>query len=203
MKTLSRALTAMALLLLPGGIAATTPVDLLPTWQPGAGGDLAFESTAFLRHTAYQKPDQTADQAVPSGAYGPLNIGWEQRQKDHWLIEEQRYAIDAVIAGISYHRQDLIDRGTRIFDWGFHQERPDGSFDCPDRFHSMSFFVEAAAHAALLLRASDMASTNQAWIAHAAPALGAAVGWMLDPRNAAPGSGGADCAKGEIASPPV
>ena len=34
------------------------------------------------------------------GAYGPLNTGWEQGAKDRWLIEEQRSAIDAVIAGV-------------------------------------------------------------------------------------------------------
>ncbi len=124
---------------------------------------------------------------APTGAYGPLNIGWERGTKDHWLIEEQRYAIDAVIAGISYHRQDLIARGEAIFDWGFRNQRPDGSFDCPDRFHSMSFFVEAAAHAALLLRASDMAAPNQAWIDAAAPRLRLAVEWMMAPRNAGPG----------------
>ena len=112
-----------------------------------------------------------ADQAAPDGAYGPLNQAWEQGTKDHWLIEEQRYAIDAVIAGVAYHRQDLISRGEAVFNWGFRQERSDGSFNCPDRFHSMSFFVEAAAHAALLLQASDMAAQNQDWVAEAAPKL--------------------------------
>ncbi|WP_375382945.1 hypothetical protein [uncultured Sphingomonas sp.] len=182
-----RTILVACLLLTPMATSAVTPVDALPAWRPGIAGDLAFEGSPFLRHTAYKTPDKTADQVAASGAYGPLNIGWERRQKDRWLIEEQRYAIDAVIAGISYHRQDLIDRGERIFDWGFRQEKPDGSFDCPDRFHSMSFFVEAAAHAALLLRASDMAPANEAWAAHAAPALGLAVRWMLDPRNAVPG----------------
>ena len=77
MKTLRWALIAAAIMLPSGGIAATTPVDPLPAWQSGIGSDLAFEGSAFLRHTAYQKPDRTADQAAPSGAYGPLNRGWE------------------------------------------------------------------------------------------------------------------------------
>ncbi len=159
----------------------------LPAWHPGSRGDLAFVTSAFLRQTAYSKPDKVADQMAPDGAYGPLNAGWEQGTKDRWLIEEQRYAIDAVIAGVSYHRQDLVARGEAIFDWGFHQERPDGSFACPDRFHSMSFFVEAAAHAALLLEASDMAAQNSDWIAGATPKLRAAAHWMMAPRNAGPG----------------
>ncbi len=183
-----QALIVMILVaLLPGAASAQPRSDVIPQWAAGPRGDLAFEASAFLRRTAYSKPDTTADQLAPDGAYGPLNRGWEQGTKDHWLIEEQRYAIDAVIAGISYHRQDLIDRGEAIFDWGFRQERPDGSFACPDHFHSMSFFVEAAAHAALLLRASDVAAANQAWVDRAAPKLGLAVQWMMVPQNAAPG----------------
>ncbi len=168
-------------------LAQLLPNDPLPAWHVGIGGDLAFVTSPFLRHTAYAKPDRVADERAPSGAYGPLNTGWEQGSKDHWLIEEQRYAIDAVIAGIGYHRQDLVERGEAIFDWGFRHERPDGSFDCPDRFHSMSFFVEAAAHAALLLGASDMVAANEGWIARAAPKLRASVSWMIAPENAGPG----------------
>ena len=168
-------------------VAAGAGPPAIPAWTPGARGDLAFATSAFLQRTAYAKPDKAADQAAPDGAYGPLNAGWEQGVKDHWLIEEQRYAIDAVIAGIGHHRQDLIDRGEAVFDWGFRQEQPDGSFACPDRFHSMSFFVEAAAHAALLLEASDMAAQNQAWVDRAAPRLSLAVRWMTAPENAGPG----------------
>lgn len=166
---------------------AQAPGDAMPPWRSGASGDLRFETSAFLRRTAYAKPDHVADQMAPDGAYGPLNTGWKQGTKDRWLIEEQRYAIDAVIAGLIWHRQDLVARGEAIFDWGFRRERPDGAFDCPDRFHSMSFFVEAAAHAALLLQASDMADRNRAWINGIEPRLGLSVRWMTDPRNAAPG----------------
>ncbi len=165
--------------------AAQSPAEsVTPQWRPGPRGDLAFETSQFLRQTAYAKPNKVADQIASDGAYGPLNTGWEHGTKDHWLIEEQRYAIDAVIAGLSYHRQDLIERGEAIFDWGFRQERPDGSFDCPDRFHSMSFFVEAAAHAALLMQASDMAAQNQAWVDSAEPRLRLAARWMMAPQNA-------------------
>lgn len=182
-----KAFVAFGILVAATPAVAQAPMSAVPSWQPGARGDLRFETSAFLRRTAYAKPDRVADQMAPSGAYGPLNTGWEQGTKDHWLIEEQRYAIDAVIAGLIWHRQDLVARGEHIFDWGFRQERPDGSFDCPDHFHSMSFFVEAAAHAALLLQASDMADANRAWIESAKPRLRQSVRWMTDPRNAAPG----------------
>ncbi len=170
--------------------AAAVPPQLgaaLPSWRNGVAGDLAFETSAFLQGTAYVHPEKAADQMAPDGAYGPLNRAWEAGRSDHWLIEEQRYAVDAVIAGIGHHRQDLVERGEHIFDWGFAQERPDGSFACPDRFHSASFFVEAAAHAALLLRGSDMAASNEGWVERAAPRLHLAARWMMAPANATPG----------------
>ena len=181
-------LAAVFLMALPGPAGAqSVAVPQVPPWRPGVFGDLAFETSAFLRQTAYSKPDKVADQVAPSGAYGPLNIGWERGTSKRWLIEEQRYAIDAVIAGISHHRQDLVARGQLIFDWGFRQQQPDGSFNCPDRFHSTSFFVEAVAHGALLLQASDMAAQNKAWVDRTAPRLHLAAQWMLAQQNAVPG----------------
>ena len=51
----------------------------------------------------------------------------------------------------------------------------------------MSFFVEAAAHAALLLRSSDMAAQNEGWVSGVAPKLRLAAYWMLAPQDAEPG----------------
>ncbi len=156
-------------------------------WQPGHRGDLAFEASAFLRGTAYRKPDKAADEFDADGAYGSLNRAWNATHQGRWLIEEQRYGFDAIVAGVSYHRQDLVARGERILNWGFAREQPDGSFDCADRFHSMSFFVEAAAHAALLLDGSDFATENRAWIEGVKPLLRRSVLWMMAPENAGPG----------------
>ena len=47
----------------------------------------------------------------------------------------------------------------------------------------MSFFVEVAAHTALDLESSDMASQNQAWVDSIKPRLALAVHWMMDPAN--------------------
>ena len=156
-------------------------------WQPGHRGDLAFEASAFLRDTAYSKPDKTADDFDANGAYGPMNRAWNATHQGRWLIEEQRYGFDAIVAGVSTHRQDLVARGETILDWGFGREKPDGSFDCADRFHSMSFFVEAVAHAALLLEGSDLAAENRAWIDGVKPLLRRSVLWMMAPANAGPG----------------
>ena len=167
--------------------AATVDADFPPRWQPGPRGDLAFEGSEFLRQTSYRKPDEVADPCDTDGAHGPLNMAWNATHQGHWLIEEQRYGFDAIVAGISYHRQDLVSRGEKIFDWGFGQERADGSFDCPDRFHSASFFVEVAAHAALLLQASDLREQNQAWVDKMEPKLRLAAAWMMRPENEGPG----------------
>ena len=166
---------------------ASPPAATLPEWQPGPAGDLAFETSDFLRLSAYRKPDDTAKDIDANGAYGPLNRAWDETGQGRWLIEEQRYAFNTIVAGILYHRQDIIAAGEKVFDWGFRQEQPDGSFQCPDRFHSMSFFVEAAAHSALLLQASDMQAQNQLWVDSAKPRLRQSVRWMMDPANAVPG----------------
>ena len=75
----------------------------------------------------------------------------------NWYIEEQRYGTDAILGGIAQQNTTAIARGLKILRWGFEQQQSDGSFNCPDAFHSTSFFVEAAAHACLLLKASPYA----------------------------------------------
>ncbi len=177
----------LVFLLLAPALRVVAQDTSLPPWRPDGRGDLAFYTSSFLATTAYRKPDTAADQFAADGAYGPLNRAWDSTHQGRWLIEEQRYASDAIIAGLITHRQDLIDSGRRIFDWGFRMEQPDGGFDCPDHFHSASFFIEAAAHSALLLQASDMAAQNKAWIESVAPKLNLAAHWMTDPRNEVPG----------------
>ncbi|MGA3080284.1 MAG: hypothetical protein ABSD44_02750 [Terracidiphilus sp.] len=167
--------------------AAADPGPLPLSWRPGAAGDLAFESSGFLQRTSYRRPDTVADQFSEDGAYSPVNQAWDKTHAGKWFIEEQRYAFDAIVAGISYHRQDLVARGTKILDWGFRQEGADGSFQCPDSFHSASFFIEAAAHAALLLEASDLRVRNQGWVDAVKPKLHLAALWMMAPDNELPG----------------
>ncbi len=188
MRSFSPRLLALGLVLITGvAPAAVGPGTTLPTWRTGPNGDLAFETSAFLAHTAYRKPEGTLEQTNPDGAKGPLNQHWDETHQGNWLIEEQRYGSDSVIAGLIAHRQDLIDNGLKVFDWGFRMQNPDGGFPCPDRFHSTSFFVEAVAHSALLLQASGMAAQNQAWVDGMMPKLHGAAEWMADPRNSMAG----------------
>lgn len=174
--------------LLVGSLAAAPGPDApLPAWEPGPRGDLAFQSSEFLKTTAYRAPDRVARDAGASGAYSPVNRRWDQAHQGAWYIEQQRYAFDAFVVGVAHGRQDLIDRGRKILDWGFAQQRPDGSFDCPDAFHSASFFIEAAAHAALLLQASPLGDANRDWIESVKPKLRAAARWMTEPKVEAAG----------------
>ena len=181
---MKRAFISLLLVLIGASQSAYATLNTtLPQWQPGVRGDLAVEASGFLREANYRNPDKVAIEMSEDGAYSPLNQAWEKTHQGNWRIEEQRYAFDAVLAGIDYHRQDVIERGEKIFDWGFRQEKPDGSFDCADSFHSASFFIEAAAHAALLLEASGMREQNQAWVDRISPKLRLAVLWMMNPAN--------------------
>src|SRR3984957_1342691 len=117
--------------------------------------DLRFETSDFMKSTSYRWPDRVAADTSPNGAISRVNIQWEQAHSGNWYIEEQRYGADAICAGIAQSDPAAIDRGLKGLRWGFERQQPDGSFDCPDAFHSTSFFVEAAARACLLLGASQ------------------------------------------------
>jgi hypothetical protein len=150
-------------------------------WPSGAAGDLAFETSSFMKESAYRKPDRASSDFSDSGAYGTVNRAWDKSHSGQWFIEEQRYGFDAVGAGLAWGRKDIIERGLKIFDWGFAQQQADGSFHCPDAFHSTSFFIEATARTALLLQASPYAKDFAPWVALVKPKLLAAAQWMTRP----------------------
>jgi hypothetical protein len=149
--------------------------------------DLRFETSAFMKDTAYRRPEKIAADSAPSGAESTINIQWDQTHTGKWYIEQQRYGSDAVCAGIAKQDTAAIERGLKILRWGFEQQQPDGSFNCPDTFHSTSFFVEAAAHACLLLNASPYASKYAAEVEWMKPRILKAAQWMTQPGVEAPG----------------
>ncbi len=151
-------------------------------WPSGAAGDLAFERSDFMKSSAYRIPDRASSDYAESGAYGTVNKAWDKTHSGQWFIEEQRYGFDAVGAGLAWDRKDLVDRGLKIFDWGFAQQQADGSFHCPDAFHSTSFFIEATARTALLLSASKYSANFAPWVASVKPKLLSAARWMTDPK---------------------
>jgi hypothetical protein len=148
----------------------------------GVLADLAFETSPFMRRTAYRSVATMNRDVAPSGAYSPVNIEWEKNGKQgKWYIEQQRYGGDLVAGGLAVGDTDAIDRGLRIFAWGWAQQQPDGSFECPDTFHSTSLFVEAVAHALLLLEASPYKDRYAAASAAMKPKLLKAARWMTTP----------------------
>jgi hypothetical protein len=149
--------------------------------------DLQFETSAFMKRFAYQHPDQVAADLAPSGAQGRVNMRWDQDHTGKWYIEEQRSGADAICAGIAQQDKAAVERGLKILRWGFEQQQSDGSFNCPDAFHSTSFFVEASAHACLLLNASSFAESYAEEINWIKPRVLKAALWMTEPAVELPG----------------
>ena len=173
-------IACIAAILAPASPALAPSVD---SALEGAAGDLAFETSNFMLSSAYRDVPHLYPDSAPDGAYGPVNRAWDARHKGEWYIEEQRFGGDVVAGGIATNDPDAIDRGLLILNWGFAQQKPDGAFDCPDKFHSTSFFVEAAAHALLLLEASKYSARYSQTIADMKPKLHSAALWITDPRN--------------------
>ncbi len=162
-----------------GGRLDTVFAQSAEAWKPGIAGDFAFETGSLMKSSAYLKPLKASTDLNPSGAYGPVNRAYDTAGKQGpWYIEEQRYGYDAIAAGLSGNNTDTIQRGLKILEWGFLQQLPDGSFPCPDRFHSASFFVEAVAHSILLLEYSKYAGAYESRIAALKPKLLMAARWM-------------------------
>lgn len=147
----------------------------------GVTADLSFETSDFMRHTAYRNVRKLDNDDAPSGAYGSVNRDWEVTHSGKWYIEEQRNGGDLIIGGISAHNRKAIDRGLKILEWGFRQQKPDGMFPSTDPFHSSSFFVEAAAHACLLLQVSRYGTSYASQIADMTERLRRAAHWMMLP----------------------
>jgi hypothetical protein len=143
--------------------------------------DFRFETSDFMRETAYRQPDRLAVNIASSGALSPVNIEWDKTHAGPWYVEEQRYGADAVCGGVADQNTATIDRGLKILHWGFEQQQPDGSFNCPDAFHSTSFFVEAAAHACLILNSSQYASQYSEEVNWLKPRIQKAANWMIEP----------------------
>ncbi|MBV8214979.1 MAG: hypothetical protein JOZ08_17365, partial [Verrucomicrobia bacterium] len=154
-------------------------------WSPAVfasvADDFRFESGTFMQKTLYRRPEHVATDIDQSGAESPINITWNQTHTGKWYIEQQRYGGDAVCAGVAKQDTATIERGLKILHWGLEQQQPDGSFDCPDTFHSTSFFVEAAAHTCLLLKASPYADQYASTIEWMKPRILKAARWMIQP----------------------
>jgi hypothetical protein len=153
----------------------------------GVSTDLKFETSSFMRHSAYRNVPRLNPESAPDGAYGPVNRAWHETHEGNWYIEEQRYGADLAAGGIATNDTAAIERALKIFEWGFKQQQSDGGFRCPDSFHSTSFFVEAVAHSLLLIEGSEYASRYRETVDGMKPKLAAAAHWMTRPANENPG----------------
>ena len=166
------------------GIACIFILLPLPSFAlQGTTDDSIVDSSEFMQWSAYRNVKELYTDHSTTGAYGPINRNWEDKKdKDKeakWYIEEQRYGADIIAAGIAHHDTDIIDRGIKILRWGFDQQQQDGGFECPDAFHSTSLFVEAAAHALILLHESEYTGHYITVFKELKPKLQAATRWML------------------------
>lgn len=137
-----------------------------------------------MKTTMHGESKKIAGAMSETGALGPLNVPWEKTKSGKWNIQEQRAAADVIAAGIASGDHDLVDRGLKILEWGFGRQQDDGSFgspDSPQKYHSASFFVEAAAHSLLLLGQSPFRDAVKSWTDVLKPKLLAAACWMIRP----------------------
>lgn len=156
-------------------------------FSKGIAGDLEFESSSFIKHSANRNSRAVALDLSETGAYGALNRAWEKSKSGNWYIEDQRVGADAIIMGIVQKDTDAIDRGLKIFQWGFQQQQTDGSFNHRANFHSTAFFVEAVARSILMLEISEYKQKYKGTTDLFKPKLLLSAKWMADPKNEKPG----------------
>ncbi|PHM10995.1 hypothetical protein CK516_05335 [Nostoc sp. 'Peltigera malacea cyanobiont' DB3992] len=141
--------------------------------------DFENESTDLIANVLYRKPSSLYNSMQPNGAYG-INADWQRQQASKWYIESQQYGEQAIIGGLVKNDPQAIQGGFKIFDWGFAQQVDDGSFFMTgDRFHSTSFFVEAVAHALLVIQQSPHSKQYAFQVAKYKPLVHRAARWMI------------------------
>lgn len=137
---------------------------------------------SFVKEVIHHSPQHFLNEITDSGAIG-INADWEAKKRDKWFIENQRSGVDSIIAGILWSDTKLIDRGLTALEWGFKQQEKDGSFNCPDNFHSTSFFVEAVARSIRLIESSAFQQHYTSRTEAMKPGLLKATSWMIRPDN--------------------
>lgn len=159
----------------PAPVAVASEVDLL-----------AVAGDPFLVSTLYRHPRRLGSTGSATGAV-TVNAQWEQDGVTPWFIEQQRYGVDHVQAGVVLGDTAMVETGLRVLEWGFARQGPDGDFPgTGDPVHSTSLFLEAAARSALLLGRSKEAAF-QTKARELTPKIVAAAHWMartdVDPRK--------------------
>ncbi|GJP41005.1 hypothetical protein CLOM_g655, partial [Closterium sp. NIES-68] len=141
--------------------------------------------TALDKHRSVSSIADLEGHANENGAYSRHNQKYDETGAGKWYIEEQYYGFLFIQAGLAFNNSEAARIGMKIFDWGFDQQREDGSFDCPDVYHSAGFFMESAARAALLLKTSHWAAHPifQRWLRKAEKHIAATAAWFVESKT--------------------
>jgi hypothetical protein len=127
--------------------------------------------------------------SIAADGAAAVNYQWEHGSVSSWFIGEQRAGESLIIGGLLYHDSAAISAGFRMFDWGFAHQAADGSFaGSEDAFHGTAEFVQAVAHACLVVQQSPEAQTYAAQVAAYVPQLEKAAQWMVSGAVLKPGS---------------
>lgn len=154
---------------------------LIPTISWSAPSDeFSFQTSPPVKELLNTPRKAPADWQQRSGAVS-INAEWEKDHAKPWFVELQREGIRWVQGGLAHGDKDAIAWGLKQLQWGFLQMRPDGSFDCPDAFHSASFLMESTAHAILLVAASPLAADFCHQVEALKTPLLTCAKWMISP----------------------
>jgi hypothetical protein len=167
-------LPRLATLLLIPALCWATPAE-----------EFTFQSTTPVKDLLNPPRKAPADWQQRSGAVS-INADWEKDHAKPWFIELQREGIRWVQCGLASDNKDAIAWGLKQLQWGFQQMKPDGSFDCPDAFHSTSFLMETTSHAILLIESSPRADEFRDQLEAMKGPLLTCARWMISPANDKP-----------------
>jgi len=161
-------------------LAALLLVPALAWADPSA--EFTFQTTSPVKELLNAPRKAPPEWQQRSGAVS-INADWEKDHAKPWFVELQRDGVHWVQSGLANHDKDSIDWGLKELQWGFQQMEPDGSYDCPDAFHSASFLMEATSHAILLIEASPHAAEFRTQMESMKTPLLACARWMISPAN--------------------
>jgi len=164
-------------------VAALLLVPSLAWADPAA--EFTFQTTSPVKELLNPPRKAPADWQQRSGAVS-INADWEKDHAKPWFVELQREGIRWVQCGLANDDKNSIAWGLKQLQWGFQQMKPDGSFDCPDPFHSTSFLLESTSHAILLIEASPYAAGFRDQLEAMKTPLLTCAKWMISPANDKP-----------------
>ncbi len=167
-------------------VAAAADGPSAPPRCPDLDAYVQVLGDPFLLEVLYTHPSRLASGVAESGAIS-VNAEWEQGRRPDYYIEQQRYGGAWTQAAVFAHDRQLLEQAVRIIDWGFQRQADDGSFPgTRDPLHSVSYFVEASARAALLIQlrqGDEPTGVVERW----KPKVHLAARWMAQPQLKAHG----------------